>query len=146
MPYSSLGRPATALSPTFGITEPLKVQTSSPFSVWTTFGAWSLYLSGMCPSNRVGGSTRWSSTLTRMRSSAFTVRPPVPVRSGPAGSYFEPSFGSLNTVSEFSAGVEGSFPHLLSHGHDRRVGERAALPVGPVDDERVARDEAGVGR
>ena len=91
MPYSSGGRPATAFSPTFGMTAPSNVQTSSPRSLWTIFGAWSLYFSGRWPSNMSGGSTTWSSTLTRMRSSAFTVRPPCG---------FEPWFGSLNTVSE----------------------------------------------
>src|SRR5690606_10243000 len=36
MPYSSLGRPATALSPMLGIVWPLKTQTSEPSSVRST--------------------------------------------------------------------------------------------------------------
>ena len=75
MPYSSRGRPATALSPMLGITAPLNTQTSAPSSVWTTLGAWSAYLAGTRPSNSVGGSTRWSSTLTRIMSLAF-IGPP----------------------------------------------------------------------
>ena len=39
MPYSSLGRPATALSPTLGISAPLNIHTSEPSSLRTTFGA-----------------------------------------------------------------------------------------------------------
>lgn len=47
MPYSSFGRPATALSPTFGMTAPSNVQTSAPSSCRTTLGARSRYLSPM---------------------------------------------------------------------------------------------------
>ena len=47
MPYSSLGRPATALSPTLGISAPLNTHTSEPSSLRTTFGAWSRYFAGM---------------------------------------------------------------------------------------------------
>ena len=72
MPYSSLGRPATALSPTLGISAPLNIHTSEPSSLRTTFGAWSRYFAGMWPSNIVGGSTRWSSTLTMIMSSGRT--------------------------------------------------------------------------
>ncbi len=39
IPYSSRGRPATALSPMLGMVAPLKVHTSSPLGVRTTFGA-----------------------------------------------------------------------------------------------------------
>ncbi len=39
MPYSSGGRPATALSPMFGITLPSNSHTSMPSSLWTIFGA-----------------------------------------------------------------------------------------------------------
>ena len=38
MPYSSFGRPATALSPMLGMTEPSKTQTSDPSSVCSTCG------------------------------------------------------------------------------------------------------------
>src|SRR5947209_11474341 len=44
------------------------------------------------------------------------------------------------------SGVKGSLAHLLPHGDDRWVGQRAPLPVGAVDHEGVAGDEAGVGR
>src|SRR6266850_7724129 len=42
--------------------------------------------------------------------------------------------------------LERAFAHLLADGYHRWVGQRAALPVGAVDDECVAGDEAGVGR
>ncbi len=42
MPYSSLGRPATAFRPMFGMTDPLNLQTSEPSSFLTIFGAASL--------------------------------------------------------------------------------------------------------
>ncbi len=48
MPYSSLGRPATAFSPMLGIFEPSNSQTSEPSLVRMTFGARSRYLAGMC--------------------------------------------------------------------------------------------------
>src|SRR5438270_6888128 len=69
MPYSSGGRPATALSPMLAISRPRNVHSSVPSSFWTTRGATSAYLAGMRAVNRSGGSTRWSSTLTRMSSS-----------------------------------------------------------------------------
>src|SRR6476660_155857 len=74
MLYSSGGRPATALSPMFGITFPSNSQTSIP-SRWTLFGAASFHLSGRWSSNRVGGSTTWSSTLTRIMSSVRMASP-----------------------------------------------------------------------
>ena len=39
MPYSSLGRPATALSPMLGIFDPSNDHTSEPSRVRITFGA-----------------------------------------------------------------------------------------------------------
>src|SRR5262249_10475281 len=69
MLYSSGGRPATALSPMFGITLSSYIHTSMP-SRCTFLGANSIHFSGRCPSKRSGGSTTWSSTLTRIRSSA----------------------------------------------------------------------------
>jgi hypothetical protein len=77
MPYSSLGRPATALSPMLGMIEPLNVQTSLPSSVRTTLGAWSACLAGRRSWKTSGGSTRWSSTLTRIMSAAFIGAPPL---------------------------------------------------------------------
>ena len=42
--------------------------------------------------------------------------------------------------------VERRTAHLLAHRDERRVGERAALPVGAVDHERVTGDEPRVRR
>src|SRR5688500_6140292 len=53
-------------------------QTSLPSSLWTALGARSSYFLGSLPSNSPGGSTTWSSTLTRIRSSTFTIGPPCP--------------------------------------------------------------------
>ena len=68
-PYSSGGRPATALSPTLVASWPSNTQASVPSGLVTTLGTSSLYRSGMCPSNMSGGSTTWSSTETRIMSS-----------------------------------------------------------------------------
>src|SRR4051812_48763382 len=51
-----------------------------------------------------------------------------------------------STRMRSGSGVKRSLAHLLAHGDDGRVGEGAPLPVGAVDDEGVAGDEAGVGR
>ncbi len=75
MLYSSGGRPATALSPMFGIVLPSNSQTSIP-SRWTLFGANSFHLSGRWSSKRVGGSTTWSSTLTRIEVFRLHLVPP----------------------------------------------------------------------
>ena len=72
-PYSSGGRPATAFRPTLVASWPSNTHASVPSGLVITFGAWSLYLSGMCPANMSGGSTTWSSTDTRIRSSIFMV-------------------------------------------------------------------------
>ena len=77
MPYSSGGRPATALSPMLGISLPSNTHTSLPSSAASTFGARSASLAGRCPSNRSGGSTTWSSTLTRIRSSTCISSAPT---------------------------------------------------------------------
>src|SRR5262249_18228354 len=74
MLYSSGGRPATAFSPMLGITLSSYTQTSMP-SRCTFFGANSIHLSGRWPSKRSGGSTTWSSTLTRIMSSALMGTP-----------------------------------------------------------------------
>ena len=75
MPYSSGGRPATAFSPMLGISRPSYAQTSLPSSFLTTRGATSTYFAGRRPSNMCGGSTAWSSTLTRIMSSSRTRSP-----------------------------------------------------------------------
>src|SRR2546423_14372187 len=71
IPYSSGGRPATALSPMFGTSNSRNCHTSVPSSLWMTLGARSRYLAGRWRSNRSGGSTTWSSTLTMIMSSVF---------------------------------------------------------------------------
>src|SRR6185503_6638712 len=71
-PYSSGGRPATALRPTLVASCPSNTQASVPSPLVTTRGARLRYRAGMGASNMPGGSTTWSSTETRMRSSMFT--------------------------------------------------------------------------
>src|SRR6516164_3701693 len=68
MPYSSGGRPATAFRATFEIDAPSYSQALVPSSRVTNFGARSAYFDGNRPSNICGGSTTWSSTLTKTRS------------------------------------------------------------------------------
>src|SRR5262245_47552113 len=68
-PYSSGGRPATALSPTLVASWPSNTQASVPSSLVTTRGARSRQRAARWPANMSGGSTTWSSTETRMRSS-----------------------------------------------------------------------------
>src|SRR6266446_222758 len=77
MPYSAGGRPATALSPMFGSSAPRNDQTSVPSSLVTSVGASSTYLAGRWPSHMPGGSTTWSSTETRIRSSSCMPAPSV---------------------------------------------------------------------
>src|SRR6266511_2902071 len=79
MLYSSGGRPATALSPMLGISAPSYTHTSVPSSLRTDLGANCIHFSRRCPSNRSRGSTTWSSTLTRIRSSARIGSPVHPV-------------------------------------------------------------------
>ena len=68
MPYSSLGRPATALSPTFGICWFSKNQASEPSFLVRSRGALSFHFAGTWRSNMSGGSHTWSSTETRIMS------------------------------------------------------------------------------
>ena len=72
MPYSSLGRPATALSPMLGIIGAVEhPDVGAVRRVRTTLRRLvARSCAGMWPSNMSGGSTRWSSTLTRIMSSA----------------------------------------------------------------------------
>jgi hypothetical protein len=81
MPYSSLGRPATALRPMLGMVAPSNTQTSSPASLRSTRGKRSFHLAGVWSANMSGGSTRWSSTLIRIRSSACMVGAPYRLES-----------------------------------------------------------------
>src|SRR3954451_18679735 len=53
----------------FGISLPSKTQTSLPSGLRMFFGALSRHLAGTWLSNMFGGSTTWSSTLTRIMSS-----------------------------------------------------------------------------
>ncbi len=56
MPYSSAGRPATALSPTFGICWFSKNHASVPSFLVSSRGAWSFHFAGTWRSNMSGGS------------------------------------------------------------------------------------------
>ena len=58
IPYSSLGRPATAFNPILGICVPLNTHTSLPLASRSTRGAKSWNAAGTRPSKRSGGSTR----------------------------------------------------------------------------------------
>ncbi len=78
IPYSSLGRPATAFNPMLGIRTPLKTHTSLPLANRSTRGASAWMEAGSRPSKRSGGSTRWSSTLIITMSSARMSVPPLP--------------------------------------------------------------------
>src|SRR5665213_3392778 len=84
MPYSSRGRPATALSATLGRTWPSYSHELVPSPLVMNCGARSAYLAGSRSSNSPGGSTTWSSTLTStisLISMAHTPsRPPGVVR------------------------------------------------------------------
>ena len=76
MPYSSGGRPATALSATLAISWSSYTHALVPSSRVTNCGARSTYLAGSRPSNTFGGSTTWSSTLTSTMSSISMTAPP----------------------------------------------------------------------
>src|SRR5437660_925013 len=86
MPYSSGGRPVTALSPTFGMSKSRNTHRSVPSGMCSIRGAMSLYFAGTWFSKRSGGSTTWSSTLTRIMSSMRMARSlrPCPARAHPA--------------------------------------------------------------
>ena len=77
MPYSSGGRPATAFRPKLAPSLVAPCHTSAPFGARTTRGARSRQRSGRWRSNRSRGSTTWSSTLTRTRSSMCMPAPIV---------------------------------------------------------------------
>src|SRR2546421_10272005 len=104
-PYSAGGRPATAFSPMLGSSAPWKDHTSVPLSLVTSFGASSTYFDGRWSRHMSGGSTTWSSTETRIRSSSCM---PVP----PAGS---------GVQAEDAHRVAGDDPVALVCGH---VGHR----------------------
>src|SRR4051794_40438651 len=75
MPHSSLGHDTTALRPTTPVGRPRYIQRSTPCSSVTTRGTSSACLAATRPANMSGGSTTWSSMLTRRRSSRFTGVP-----------------------------------------------------------------------
>ena len=82
IPYSSLGRPATALSATFGMTVSRNFHMSEPSGLCTRRGASSRYFFDRWFLNMFGGSTQWSSTLIRIMSSLFMgCSLPIRVRS-----------------------------------------------------------------
>src|SRR4051812_30236010 len=77
-PQLSRGRPCTALRPKVAISWPSMSHASVPSSRRMTRGTRSLYLAGTWScrySASDGGSTMWSSTLTRMRSSVRIRNP-----------------------------------------------------------------------
>ena len=86
MPYSSGGRPATEFSAMFPSSAPSYNQALVPSARVTNCGAKSTYLAGSRPSNTLGGSTTWSSTLTRIMSSA-SITHPLPFAPGDAVEY-----------------------------------------------------------
>src|SRR5207253_5113582 len=122
MLYSSGGRPATALSPMLGISLPSYTQTSVPSARLTLLGACSFHFAGRWLSNMPGGSTTWSSTLTRIRSSSCMRSPPV----------------SLTTVSGYLLAMSDK-PALV-------LGDRA-LTFGQLDErsDRLAAVLEGMG-
>src|SRR4029077_3328424 len=94
MPYSSGGRPVNAWSPTFGMCRSRNFHASVPSSRCSMWGATSRYFAGRWCSNTSGGSTTWSSTLTRMRSSVRIARAYAPdMRSDTGVRYVPPSKG-----------------------------------------------------
>src|SRR5438067_2012782 len=131
MPYSSGGRPATALRPMLAISRPRNVHTSLPSSFWTTRGATSAYSDGTRAVNRSGGSTKWSSTLTRIRSSVRMAK-----------------WTSSNACRETADETEGVVAHALHLVHGlHQVGhpEGAVLDAGDAHPweaaEEVAEDQ-----
>src|SRR3954454_4144838 len=72
-PHSSLGQLTTALSPMEPISWPSNCHFSLPSAPITMCGNRSRYLAGPWRSNMSGGSTTWSSMLTRIRSSTCMV-------------------------------------------------------------------------
>src|SRR5437870_3706389 len=76
MLYSSGDRPATAFSPMLGTSLPSYTHTSVPSGFLTLLGARSFHLAGTWWSHMSGGSTTWSSTLTRIMSSRRIPGPP----------------------------------------------------------------------
>src|SRR5438067_6144910 len=138
MPYSSGGRPATALRPMLAISRPRNVHTSLPSSFWTTRGATSAYSDGTRAVNRSGGSTKWSSTLTRIRSSVRMAK-----------------WTSSNACRETADETEGVVGHDATHGVVLEAGQAFDVVAGlgqplgmgvvrPEQDLGVA-DDAGEG-
>src|ERR1700754_3121320 len=78
-PHSSAGQDTTAFSPLTPCGLPWYIHWSTPLSSTTTIGASALYLAGTWRRNMSGGSTTWSSMLTRIRSSA-SIRLSSPIQ------------------------------------------------------------------
>ena len=69
-PHSSDGHPTVAAMPNgVEVASPWNTHSSVPSSLRTTLGAWSRHFAGTWFSNMSGGSTMWSSMLTRIISS-----------------------------------------------------------------------------
>src|SRR5207237_1102147 len=114
MPYSSGGRPATALSATLVASWPSKTHAFVPSTRVMNCGARPAYFAGRRPSNKCGGSTTWSSTLTSTMSSMF-IAAPCPE-------------SELTSVSPMTVAPE-----------ERPVSEYKYVLYEPVDDGRIVR-------
>src|SRR5580704_10509151 len=112
----------------FGISLPSNIQTSWPSGFLTLFGAWSRHFSGTWLSNMFGGSTTWSSTLTRIMSSTFmplpfgpdagllalTLRPLGPLRN-PLYVFGESDFHRQETCRDGTVRYGGDRPAALDN-------------------------------
>src|SRR5690242_10314284 len=115
MPYSSGGRPATALSATFAISWPSYRHALVPSSRVTNRGARPAYFAGNRPSNTWGGSTTWSSTLTRTMSSICTATPVTRTPNEPLCHYDRSRMGHFQGQRDFgNAGADAvALPALI---------------------------------
>ena len=75
-PHSSRGQPTVAAMPKgVAVLSPWNVHSSTPCSLRTIFGAWSSHFAGRWFLYMSGGSTMWSSMLTRIMSSICMAVP-----------------------------------------------------------------------
>ena len=124
-PYSSLGRPATAFNPMFGMWAPLNNHTSLPSARRSTRGANSWSDAGSRPVNKSGGSTRWSSTLTMVMSSTCTSPlPPSARKSCGAGPHLH---AAPRAHRSLGAGGKPLFTYNMHTGPRVPAGRHPAL-------------------
>ena len=143
MPYSSGGRPATALSATFEISWPSYTHAFVPSARVMNFGARSTYFAGRRPSNRCGGSTAWSSTLTRTMSSIFIADSSLPTSGSPDGAQLTPASAHGSTERTTARRDDRGVALLTNGSVTSAVGH---LPEEPVMryDERDGRPDGAV--